>query len=88
MSRNLIYDKWLPYTRYEKHECDIKLKDGRIIYHVYPNAGKFQGVCGKPFYRRLVIAEDEVAEIMYRRYYQNDLCNRNCNEKKNEDEKK
>ena len=81
MSRNLIYDQWLPYTQYEKHECDIKLKDGKIIYHVYPNAGKFATVCGKTLTKRIVIEEKDVAEIMYRKYYSDDLCNGNCNNK-------
>jgi hypothetical protein len=80
MSRNLTYDQWLPYKNYEKHECDIKLKDGTIIKHVYPNAGQFQSVCGKTFERMKSIPESEVAEIMYVRYYQNDLCKGNCNE--------
>ena len=41
MSRNLTYDVWLPYTRYEKHECDIKLKDGRAeISYCRFNIGK------------------------------------------------
>ena len=79
MARDLIYNQWIPYTQYEKHECDIKLKDGTIVKHVYPNAGKFQGVCGKTFQKRPVIDEKDVAEIMYIRYYQNDLCNGNCN---------
>ena len=79
MSRDLIYDQWIPYKFYEKNECDIKLKDGTIIKHVYPNAGKFGAVCGKPFQRMMPIPESEVAEIMYRKYYQKDLCNGNCN---------
>ena len=79
MSRNLIYDQWLPYKGYEKHECDIKLKDGTIIKHVYPNAGKFSTVCGMTFHRLKPIPESEVVEIMYVKYYTNDLCNGNCN---------
>jgi hypothetical protein len=79
MGRDLIYDQWLPYKRYEKQECDIKLKDGKIIKHVYPNAGRFTAVCGKTFQRLPAIPESEVAEIMYKKYYQNDLCNGNCN---------
>lgn len=82
MSRNLIYDQWLPYTRYEKHECDIKLKDGTIIKHVNPQAGVFYGACGKPFEPRVIIKQEDVSEIMYRKYYQTGLCNGNCNEKK------
>jgi hypothetical protein len=86
MSRNLTYDQWLPYKRYEKHECDIKLKDGTIIKHVYPNAGKFSVVCdhAPPWVslspKFVAIDEKDVAEIMYVRYYQNDLCKGNCNE--------
>lgn len=82
MSRNITYDQWLPYKRYHKHECDIKLKDGTIIYHTHPNAGMFVVVCGKTFHRLKPIPESEVAEIMYRRYYQSGLCNGNCNKEK------
>ena len=83
MSRNLIYDQWIPYTRYEKHECDIKLKDGTVIYHTYPNAGHFMSVCGENFNRMKPISEVDVAEIMYKRYYVNDLCSGDCNKPKN-----
>lgn len=85
MSRNLIYNQWIPYTRYEKHECDIKCKDGNIIYHVYPNAGVFVGCCGN---KRFRVKEENVVEIMYRKYYSYDLCNwdidklDHCNKKK------
>ena len=79
MSRNLIYDQWLPYTQYEKHECDIKLKDGKIIYHVYPNAGFFTDCCGETLRKPLNISEEDVAEIMYKKYYTNNLCNGDCN---------
>jgi hypothetical protein len=77
MSRNLTYDEWLPYTMYEKNECDIKLKDGTIILHVYPNAGFFNGCCGKD---RAKVHEKDVVEIMYRKYYINDLCQNPCNQ--------
>ena len=76
MSRDIECNVWKPYTRYEKHECDIKLKDGKIIKHVYPNAGVFNKVCGGIG----AFDESEVAEIMYRRYYTDELCNENCNE--------
>lgn len=79
MSRNLTYDQWIPYKIYEKHECDIKLKDGTIIKHVYPNAGIFAPVCGKTFQRIKPIPESDVSEIMYRKYYQNNLCSGDCN---------
>jgi hypothetical protein len=78
MSRNLTYEEWIPFTQYEKNECDIKLKDGTIVKHVYPNAGYFNGCCGK---QRCYIHENEVTEIMYRKYYINDLCNGDCNKK-------
>ena len=78
MSRNIIYNEWIPYTRYEKHECDIKCKDGTIIYHVYPNSGNFYLCCGKEMKGW---NEEEVVEIMYRRYYSDNLCNGNCNKK-------
>lgn len=81
MSRNLIYDQWIPFKRYEKHECDIKLKDGTIIKHVTPQAGVFYGACGKTFEPRAKVKQEDVAFIMYRRYYQTGLCNGDCNKK-------
>jgi hypothetical protein len=74
--KNLPWDEWIPYTEYEKNECDIKLKNGKIIKHVYPNAGKFTTCCGK---KRQSINECEVVEIMYRQYYALDLCKHTCN---------
>ena len=81
MSRNFIYDQWLPYKSYEKHECDIKYKDGTIIKHVYPNAGFFTACCGRLWKKRKMVNEKNVAEIMYRKYYQSNLCKGDCNEK-------
>lgn len=75
----IVYDQWLKYTEYEKAECDIKLHDETIIYHCYPNAGKFNPMCANSIEE---IPEDQVKEIMYRKYYKDDLCksnNHNCN---------
>jgi hypothetical protein len=52
---------WQPYTEYEKQEYDIKLKDGRVVFNCYPNAGKFHSHCHK--YNGQVFEESEVAEI-------------------------
>lgn len=73
---NIIYNQWIPYTEYEKKECDIKLKNGKIVKHVYPNAGWFEGCCGN---NRKRVDENIVAEIMYLKYYQEDLCKGDCN---------
>lgn len=75
MRENIIYDEWLPYTDYEKQECDVKLKDGTIIYHCWPNAGKFNPLCSDMG----EVMEEDVVEIMYRKYYKDDLCKSNCN---------
>jgi hypothetical protein len=75
MKENIIYDEWIPYIEYEKGECDIKLKDGTIVYHCWPNAGKFNPLCSDMD----EIMEEDVAEIMYRKYYVNDLCKSDCN---------
>ena len=75
----IVYDEWLKYTEYEKAECDIKLHDDTIIYHCYPNAGKFNPMCANSIKE---IPEDQVKEIMYRKYYAEDLCRNNkhnCN---------
>ena len=77
MDQQKKYGEWIPFTEYEKSECDIKLKDGKIIRHVYPNAGIFTGMCGT---QRIEINQNEVSEIMYIRYYAFDLCNDNCNQ--------
>lgn len=79
--KNIVYDTWMPYTEYEKAECDIKLKNGKILYHMYPNAGFFNSCCG-PYSERRNINEVFVAEIMYRHYYRDDLCKKSCNQPK------
>lgn len=76
--KDLIYNEWLPYTEYEKAECDIKLKDGTIIYHLWPNAGNFNRLCGDRTANESY-PESDVVEIRYIHYYQNDLCNGKCN---------
>lgn len=73
--KNITYDIWIPYMEYEKNECDIELKDGTIIKHVYPNAGKFMECCGK---KRKEYHESEVAKIMYIPYYLLDICEKEC----------
>lgn len=75
MRKDIIYNEWIPYTDYEKSECDVKLKDGTVVYHCWPNAGKFNPLCSDMDY----VPEEEVVEIMYRHYYLDDCCNRNCN---------
>ena len=75
----IIYDEWLEYIEYEKQECDIKLKDGTIINHCYPNAGFFSPMCTESIDP---IPEEQVAEILYRKYYLEDICKKNkynCN---------
>lgn len=75
MKENIIYDEWIPYIDYEKVECDVKLKDGTIVYHCWPNAGKFNPLCSNMD----EVMEEDVVEIMYRKYYVQDLCKANCN---------
>ncbi|MES2287654.1 MAG: hypothetical protein V4547_18305 [Bacteroidota bacterium] len=75
MKDNIKWDQWVKYDEYEKQECDIKLRSGEIVKHVYPNAGYFEQVCGKT---RRRISEEHVSEIMYRKYYQDDICEKEC----------
>ena len=76
MRKDIIYNEWIPYIDYEKADCDIKLKDGSIVYHCWPNAGKFNPLCSDRDY----IPEEDVVEIMYRHYYYLDgTCKGNCN---------
>jgi hypothetical protein len=76
MRTDIIYDEWIPYTDYEKSECDVKLKDGTIVYHCWPNAGKFNPLCSSTID---FVDEEDVVEIRYRRYYPDNLCKSNCN---------
>jgi hypothetical protein len=76
MRNDIIYDEWIPYIDYEKAECDVKLKDGTIVYHCWPNAGKFNPLCSSTID---FVEEEAVVEIRYRRYYPDDLCKSNCN---------
>jgi hypothetical protein len=75
MKEDIIYDTWLPYVDYETGECDIKLKDGTTVYHCWPNAGKFNPLCSNMD----EVMEEDVVEIMYRKYYVQDLCKGCCN---------
>ncbi len=76
MRSDIVYDEWIPYVDYEKAECDVKLKDGTIVYHCWPNAGKFNPLCSSTID---FIEEKVVVEIRYRRYYPDNLCKSNCN---------
>jgi hypothetical protein len=76
MRSDIIYDEWIPYIDYEKAECDVKLKDGTIVYHCWPNAGKFNPLCSSTID---FVEEEVVVEIRYRRYYPDNLCKSNCN---------
>lgn len=77
MERDITYDIWLPYDDYEKAECDVKLRDGSVVLHCWPNAGKFNTLCAPD---PLSIPEEEVVEIRYRHYYAEDLCQGSCNQ--------
>ena len=78
MTVGTVFEQWIRYDRdYEKEECDIKLHDGEILKHCYPNAGVFTLCCSD---RSRSIPEEDVAEIMYRKYYLQDLCTGDCNE--------
>lgn len=75
MKSDIIHDTWIPYVEYEKEECDVKLKDGTVVNHCWPNAGKFNPLCSDIE----AVLEEDVAEIRYRKYYVNDLCKGCCN---------
>lgn len=72
MDKSITYNKWLPYHLgdYEKVECDVRSHHGLIYRHCWPNAGKFQEMCGE----RRSVGENYIAEIMYVQYYENDSC--------------
>lgn len=60
-NENNYSDSWQPYTGdYDKFEYDIKLHDGTIIPHCYPNARKFNS-----FTLQTQTPESEVAEIKF-----------------------
>lgn len=75
--------EWIKYREgaYQKEECDIKLHDGSVILHLYPNAGKFNKMCGN---QEKTYTEEEVAEVRYPEYYLKDLCKGNCNNDRDE----
>jgi len=59
-------DKWVDFNgRYEKHECDIMLKDGTIIEYCWPNSGSFSQVANK----KVNIPISDVMKIRYHDYF-------------------
>jgi len=61
-------NSWVEFKGfYDKHECDIMLKDGTIIYYCWPNSGSFTvlGDDGKG----QIFKGDEVAQIRYKDYF-------------------
>jgi len=57
---------WIDFVgKYDKHECDIMLKDGTIIEECRPNSGYFLKL-GKPTRR---VKSDEVSKIKYKDYF-------------------
>jgi len=78
--KDLTYNTWLPYNGdYEKNECDIKMKDGTILKHFYPNAGMFHACCDLQGTQFEAVNSDDVTEIMYRNYYLESLCDKEGN---------
>lgn len=59
-SCNYSYE-WQPYRNdYDKYEYDIRLKNGRVVENLYPNAGHFCSLDD-----REDIPESEIAEIRF-----------------------
>lgn len=57
---------WLDFDgHYEKHECDIMLKDGTIIECVWPNAGDFNELHNQ----KRIIKSEEIMKIKYHDYF-------------------
>lgn len=87
--KNITYDKWLPFDGdYEKQECDIMLRNGIILKHFYPNAGKFGAMCDLVDTQYEKVPAQDVVKVMYRKYYLDDLCTKNnycCNSKTDKD---
>lgn len=75
MKETIQWNQWAKYDEYEKEECDIKLKTGQTVYHVYPNNGYFQRVCGGD---KKKISEELVTQIRYKKYYEDKLCRGTC----------
>lgn len=50
---------------YEKHECDIMLKNGTIIHNCWPNGGEFNELeAGKRVFKN-----DEISKLRYHDYF-------------------
>ena len=59
-------DVWLEFNgHYEKHECDIMLKDGTIVDFFWPNGGLFSQQGGG----KLVINSEDILKIRYHDYF-------------------
>lgn len=61
---------WIDFDgQYEKHECDIMLKDGTIIEYCWPNGGSFNKIKRKNNEEKIKINADEVLKIRYSDYF-------------------
>ena len=62
---------WIDFNgHYEKHECDVMLKDGTIIIQVWPNAGKFIKMGARDFDNKIGLIESkDVAKVRYVDYF-------------------
>ena len=60
---------WIDFNgHYEKHECDIMLKDGTIIECCWPNAGAFSRM-KKNKGDSVIIEANKINKIMYKDYF-------------------
>lgn len=59
-------NNWTDFDgHYEKHECDVMLKDGTIVEYCWPNGGSFVQVENT----KTIINVADVAKIRYHDYF-------------------
>jgi hypothetical protein len=59
-------NEWLDFTgHYDKHECDVMLKDGTVIEYCWPNNGFFTKVKDS----KTMIYFKDVNKVRYHDYF-------------------
>ena len=63
-------NEWLDFTgTYNKHECDVMLKDGTIIEQLWPNGGQMHMLRTPVYGVSATIELDQISKIKYVDYF-------------------
>jgi hypothetical protein len=61
---------WLDFDgHYEKHECDLMLKDGTLVECCWPNGGEFHKLGTPVFGYKGIFKPNEISKIKYVDYF-------------------